>query len=81
MQAVEYHLQLFLVYKNKSLNYVPNDNSIVSSQMFFTQKKRRGGGGEMERGGKIEDGFGGLSETKVHSVKLAWNYQALYRSE
>ena len=39
------------------------------------------GGGEMERGGKIEDGFGGLSETKVHSVKLAWNYQALYRSE
>lgn len=49
--------------------------------MFFTQKKRGGGGGEMERGGKIEDGFGGLSETKVHSVKLAWNYQALYRSE
>lgn len=47
--------------------------------MFFTQKKKREG--EMERGGKIEDGFGGLSETKVHSVKLAWNYQALYRSE
>lgn len=59
----------------------PMITALLAARCFSLKKKGGGGGGEMERGGKIEDGFGGLSETKVHSVKLAWNYQALYRSE